>query len=159
MIELNLDAGEKQLLALYRALIESSRRIVVLARRCYYAASMRLLYSTVIGKRSNVDVEMDAQFWKLFSLLEVSSSTLLCITEHIDTICRCCSTEQYKATSILQNRSRDKCRDVRWIGQTFQLVQYGRLHFPLAVQRGWAVPTDYCAYQYPWRHRGITTPI
>ncbi|KAF9796803.1 hypothetical protein IEO21_10951 [Rhodonia placenta] len=69
MIELNLDAGEKQLLALYRALIESSRRIVVLAR-----------------KRSNVDVEMDAQFWKLFSLLEVSSSTLLCITEHIDTI-------------------------------------------------------------------------
>lgn len=84
----NFSAGEKQLLALCRALVKNSR-IIVLVRnnksfRCYIAKMSSLQDEPT----SNVDVETDANLQRTIQT-EFASSTLLCIAHRLNTIGNC----------------------------------------------------------------------
>lgn len=81
----NFSAGEKQLLALCRALVKNSR-IIILVSSCNI-----LLFSTVLivqqqdEATSSVDVETDAKLQRTIQT-EFASSTLLCIAHRLNTI-------------------------------------------------------------------------
>jgi ATP-binding cassette, subfamily C (CFTR/MRP), member 1 len=82
----NYSAGEKQLLALCRALVKNSRIIVLVSD---VPANPFLVFLLIISAQdeatSNVDVETDAKLQKTIQT-EFTSSTLLCIAHRLNTI-------------------------------------------------------------------------
>lgn len=84
----NYSAGEKQMLALCRALAKNSRIIVLVRLFQYYARSSRADAHVLQDEAtSNVDLAMDAKLQQTIQT-EFSSSTLLCIAHRLNTIGR-----------------------------------------------------------------------
>jgi ATP-binding cassette, subfamily C (CFTR/MRP), member 1 len=80
----NYSAGEKQLLALCRALVKNSRIIVLV---CWYSAHEPVFTNDCNQDEatSNVDVETDAKLQKTIQT-EFQHRTLLCIAHRLNTI-------------------------------------------------------------------------
>jgi ABC-type multidrug transport system fused ATPase/permease subunit len=80
----NYSVGEKQLLALCRALVKNSR-IIVLVSSCfppYFSIDLTIAQDEAT---SNVDVETDSRLQKTIQT-EFESSTLMCIAHRLNTI-------------------------------------------------------------------------
>jgi ATP-binding cassette, subfamily C (CFTR/MRP), member 1 len=83
----NFSAGEKQLLALCRALVKNSR-IIVLVRQIYFCCHVSNISVIQDEPTSNVDVETDAKLQRTIQV-EFAASTLLCIAHRLNTIGNC----------------------------------------------------------------------
>ena len=84
----NYSAGEKQMLALCRALAKNSRIIVLVSLLHYHTRSFRTdAHMFQDEATSNVDLAMDAKLQQTIQT-EFSSSTLLCIAHRLNTIGR-----------------------------------------------------------------------
>jgi len=87
----NFSAGEKQLLALCRALVKNSRIIVLVRKRQNFSYHHIFKISTTQDEpTSNVDAETDAKLQRIIQT-EFASSTLLCIAHRLNTIGDCSS--------------------------------------------------------------------
>lgn len=84
----NFSAGEKQLLALCRALVKNSRIIVLVSRRVFLPLRIVSHYNILKSQdeaTSSVDVETDAKLQRTIQT-EFATSTLLCIAHRLNTI-------------------------------------------------------------------------
>ena len=78
----NYSAGEKQLLALCRALLKNSKIIVLVSQHSLIETTLILVQDEAT---SSVDVETDAKLQKTIQS-EFAASTLLCIAHRLNTI-------------------------------------------------------------------------
>ena len=82
----NFSAGERQLLALCRALVKESR-VIVMDGACLCEYSRHSLISPFAEATSNVDVETDSNIQRTIQR-EFAECTLLCIAHRLNTIGR-----------------------------------------------------------------------
>jgi len=81
----NFSAGEKQLLALCRALVKDSRIIALVSFYTFFWSILLIYLSGQDEATSSVDVETDAKLQRTIQT-EFSNSTLLCIAHRLNTI-------------------------------------------------------------------------